>query len=220
MSPVSGSGHVVVAIGSRFSGLTPRAVRCRPFRARGMWWWRSVLGARRRAVRCRPFRARGMWWWRSVLGARAPSCTMSPFSGSGNEVAVIGSRGSRPELYDIALFGLGRSATPSGPKDGSSFARVRHSRGGVPGYLPRPRRGRGMGVVSLAFVIPGAVLLAIHRGPVGAEESEKFRTRSAFQGRCAWPFTGATVGANSNGGPKSRKDVFSGPCVAQPDRPA
>ena len=103
-----------MAIVASFSGLAPRAILCRPFRASNRRRWRSllgsrgsrpelyyvalfglliggggdrclVLGARARAILCRPFRASNRRRWRSLLG----------------------SRGSRAELYDVALFGLG-----------------------------------------------------------------------------------------------------------------
>ena len=45
MSPVSGSWCEGIWVVGRFSGLTPRAVRCRPFRAQGKIFRRRLNGA-------------------------------------------------------------------------------------------------------------------------------------------------------------------------------
>ncbi len=78
-------------------------MRCRPFRAHDAMRWRARFsGLAPRAIRCRPYRAPDTIRWRAVRGAHAPSYAMSPVPGSWYHALASSSRGSRPELCDVA----------------------------------------------------------------------------------------------------------------------
>ncbi len=103
---------------AEYSGLMPRAVRCRPYRARWMWC-RSVSGTRGSRPELYDVARTGLGACGvdrvAVLGARGPSCTMSPVPGSGHAVSIgLRYSGLAPELYDVARTGLGAKAVSIG----------------------------------------------------------------------------------------------------------
>ena len=102
------SGLTPATRGSRLnSGLTPRAIRCRRFRALEVRRCRSLVGSSGSRLQ---------------LGAHAPSYTMSPFSGSSYEaVSVFGrfygltpaTRGSRPSYMMSPFLGSRQNPMPA-----------------------------------------------------------------------------------------------------------